>query len=221
MKNLIALSLLSIIATSCVSIDGNLTVTEKMTLKKKGGFLNLGRKNVDIEANQYDAHVTVLGKDNFALILQRGDERISIPVKSKNELKVPTFDGEFKIAGSEIDQPYDLKGMINTDISYSPSREEIEACTWDTKETRCHIECHDVVTKDERGVERKENKCQKLCEDFTITHHGRREVQFHYTTTARDLNFHFLKMGSEQSVAHFIGHSTETERVIERAGICN
>jgi hypothetical protein len=221
MKNLFLLVLVSAIATSCVSIDGNLIVSEKMSLKKKGGFLNLGRRNVDIEANQYDAHLTALGKDNFALILQKGDERVSIPLKSKNELKVPTFDGEIRISHNDIDQPYDLRGMINTDISYSPTQEVIESCTWDTTETKCHVECHEVITRDSRGVERKENKCDKICEDYTVTHRGRKEVIFHYTTTRRDLSFEFLKADSQNAVAHFSGRSVETDKIIEREGICN
>jgi hypothetical protein len=221
MKNLILLASLTLLATSCVSLDGNLLVTEKMTLKKKGGFLNLGRKNVDIEANQYDAHVTALGKNNFALILNRGQERISIPIVAKTEIKIPTFDGEFKLNHADIDQPYDLKGLIHTDVTYSPTQEAIESCSWNTTETRCQIECTDVVTKDEKGVEHKEKKCEKVCQDFTIIHNGRHEVIFHYTTTHRDLGFEFLKADTAQSVAHFQGQSNETVRNVEREGICN
>jgi hypothetical protein len=221
MKHLLVLLSLSLITTSCVTIDGNLLVTEKMTLKKKGGFLNLGRKNVDIEANQYHAHLTPLGKDNFTLILQRGDERISIPLKSKTELKVPSYDGEFKISHNDIDQPYDLKGLLHTDVRISDSQEAIESCTWDTTETRCHVECKDEMVKDDKGVEHKENHCQKLCENFTITHNGRHEVEFHYSTTTRDLAFSFLKADSSSEVAHFQGQDVETNKIIERQGICN
>lgn len=221
MKNLFGLVLLSLITTSCVSLNGDLQVTEAMNLKKKGGFLNLGRKNITIEPNAYNARLTVLGKNNFSLILEKGDERISIPLKSKEDLKVPTFDGSFRISHSAIDQPYDVQGTIRTDINHSPTEERIESCTWDTKETKCRIECRDVVTKDDKGVERTERKCEKVCEDFVITHHGRKEVIFHYTTTHRDLDLTFLKENSDDSVAQFRGQDTESVKVIEREGICN
>lgn len=221
MKNLFVLALITLTATSCVSISGNLQVTEKISLKRKGGFLNLGRRNVDIEANDYRAEFKVLGKNNFALKLDRGDDSISIPLKSKEDLKVPTYDGEFLISHNDIDQPFDVKGSIVTDISHSETRGTVESCSWDTRETRCKIECHDVVTRDDRGIERKENKCNKICEDYTISHQGRREVEFHYTTTHRDLRFLFLKANSKDVVAHFEGQNTDTEKIIERTGICN
>lgn len=221
MKKIISLTLLALLSTACVSIDGNLIVSEKMTLKKKSGFLNLKRKNVDIEANQYEAHVTALGENNFALILDKGGDRISIPLKSKEDLNLPTFDGEFRISHEKIDQPYDLKGILNTTITNSNTQEVIESCTWDTRETRCHIECKDVITKDDKGVEHKEKKCDKICQDYTITHQGRHEVIFYNRTTVRDLNIQFLKESTEISVAHFLGHDVSTERIIEHQGICN
>jgi hypothetical protein len=221
MKKLIILSSVLLSLVGCDSINGTLTVNEKINLKKKGGFLNLGRKSVSIEANEYDARLTILGQDNFALILDKGGNRVSIPLKSKKDLNVPTFDGEFKISHADIDQPYDLKGTIQTDISRSSTQESIEACTWESRETKCHIECQDVVTRDNRGVERTEKKCSKICEDYTITHHGRREVIFHYRTTHRDLNFLFLEANTEKSVANFIGQNTQTDKIIEHHGICN
>lgn len=221
MKSILLLAAVTLLTTSCVSLDGTLVVSEKMSVKKKGGFLNLGRKNVDIEANQYDAHLTVLGKNNYALILNKGEDRISIPLKSEKDLNLPQYDGEIRIAGSDIGQPFDVRGRIDTDISSSPTQEAIESCTWDTRETRCHIECQDQVTKDDHGVEHKENKCQKLCEDYTVTHQGRHEVIFHYTTTHRDLSLELLKEGTSAGVAHFNGSSTETSKIIERQGICN
>jgi hypothetical protein len=221
MKKIILLLALAIFTTSCVSLEGNILVTEKMSLKKKGGFLNLGKKNVVIEANQYDAHLTVLGQNNFALILKKGDERISIPLKSKNDLKLPTFDGEIKISHNDIYQPYDLKGIIQTDIYQSATQEVIESCSWNTYETRCRIECSEITTRDSQGISHVENNCQKMCGDVLVTHQGRQEVIFHNTTTHRDLRFEFLKADSLQSVAHFQGQSSETERIIERKGICN
>ncbi len=221
MKKLLLLSLVSLLSVSCLKLEGNLQVNEKMTLKKKGGFLNLKRINVDVEANTYQASLKVISKDNFTLALHRGDEKILIPIKAKEELKVPTFDGEFRIAGSKVEQPYDIVGRIQTDISHGPTQEVIEACTWETKEVRCHVECREIITKDEKGVERKENRCEKLCEDILITHHGRHEVIFHYKTTFRDLDFSFVKENSSQEVARFDGSDTAVEKIIERSGICN
>jgi|GEM_PF-435767 len=221
MKKLLFVAMLSLLSVSCLKLDGNLQVHEKITLKKKGGFLNLKRINVDIEANSYQAGLKVISKDNFTLSLHRGDDKILIPLKAKEEIKIPTFDGEFRVSGSKVEQPYDLVGRIQTDISHGPTQEAIEACTWETRETRCRVECRDVVTKDERGVERRENKCDKICEDVLITHHGRKEVIFHYKTTYRELDLSFVKENTNHEVAKFDGSDTQVEKVVTRSGICN
>ncbi len=210
MKNVIALIGLSLMFTSCVSLDGKLEVKEAIQVKKKGGFLNLKRKLVTLEPGIYTAEVNALGEKNFNLKLT-GRDNFKIPLQTKKDIDLPRFDGEFKVAGADLDQPFDVKGNLDTKIDISETREKEESCSYTVTEQRCEKVC--VVTNDVR-------KCDVVCNPEYITKYGYQYVRYHMRTTKRFLDLELLALGSDKVLASFSGDSYETNQINEYVGIC-
>ncbi len=196
--------------TSCVSLNGNLEVKEAMQVKKKGGFLNLKKKMVTLEPGIYTAEVNALGDKNFNLKLT-GRDNFKIPLKTEKDISLPQYDGEFKVSGADLDQPFDVKGKLDTKINRSETREKEESCSYTVTEQRCEKVC--VVTNDVR-------KCDVVCNPVQITRYGYRFVRYHNKTTYRDLDLELLALGSEKALASFSGDSVETVQINEYEGIC-
>jgi hypothetical protein len=209
MKNvnmLFSLLLLSAMSASCVNLDGRLDVKQTMTAKRKSGFLHLKTKDVVIQPDLYAAELKINGDKSFTLKLE-GHNKILLPIKSKNDFNVPA-NGTITISHNDINQPFDLTGRIETDITNSDSRREIEDCTWTVKENHCKKVCT------------KEDTCHAECADVEITMHGQRVVEFHYRTTHRDLGMDLLQVGSREVLASFHGTNDDVDQINDYIGAC-
>lgn len=210
MKKALTLLVSVLVLTSCVDITGRLDVKEDMKVKKKSGFLNLKRKTETLPAGLYTATVSALGDKNFNLKLE-GRDNFKIPLKTEKEIALPTTNGAIKVSGKDLDQPFDVAGTIYTNVERSDSRETTESCTWTTTEERCEKVC--TVTNNVRT-------CDVQCTPVTISRSGYRFVLYHIKTTYRDLKLQLLEQNSDKLLATFVGDDVETERVVERTGIC-
>lgn len=206
LKNVMSLMLLSLMATSCVNLDGQLDVKQVMTAKIKSGFLNRKTKDVQIQPDLYRAELKINGDKNFTLKLE-GRNKLLIPIKSKNDFKAPS-NGRVAISHNDINQPFDISGAIATDVSNSGQINQLEDCTWTVTENHCKKICDTV------------NSCHVECRDVQITVHGRREVEFHFRTTHRDVNMDLLRAGTAEILASFHGTNNDVDRVNDFIGAC-
>lgn len=206
MKKAIGLLLVSIIASSCITLDGNLDVKETLTAKKKAGFLNLKTKIITINPGLYKAELKVNNQNNFSLKLESGEDKINLPIISKEDVKIPA-NGDFKVASAQIEQPFDVAGSITTDITYSDRFREMESCTITREERQCRRICE-------------ANRCEPVCEVVTISYPGRRPVEYHYRYTERNITVNLQKASEERSLATFTGRHNDTDRITDFTGIC-
>lgn len=231
MKIIILILATTLLTASCVSIDGKMSVNEKINLKIKSGILNLDEKDVEINKQDYIAHFKTIGTNDYILELEHESDKYIIPIKSENNLNIPKFDGKFKISQADIGQPYDIKGNLATHIQDSATVDIVEGCSWYTQEVKCNIVCNsnfknldeslnfDII-ENEMNNDNLVSNCHRECHETQIPHPGSQNVVFHYTTTLRDLTFDFLKKDSDVSVAKFVGGDTVTQKVIEHTTIC-
>lgn len=210
MKKMLILIGTTLFLTSCVDITGRLDVKKDMSVKKKSGFLNLKRKTVLLPQGLYTATVSALGDKNFNLKLE-GRDNFKIPLKTEKNISFPTNNGEIRVSGSDLDQPFDVQGTIYTNVERSDSRETTESCSWSVTEERCEKVC--VVTNDIKT-------CDIKCQPVTITRNGYRFVAYHIKTTYRDLKLQLLEKDTNNLLATFIGDDIATERIVEHTGIC-
>lgn len=210
MKKVLTLLCSVLVLTSCVDITGRLDVKKDMQVKKKAGFLNLKRKTVALPQGLYTATVSALGDKNFNLKLE-GRDNFKIPLKTEKDIALPTMNGEIRVSGADLDQPFDVRGTIYTNIERSETRETTESCSWTMTEERCEKVC--TVTNNVRT-------CDVQCRPVSITRNGYRFVAYHIKTTYRDLKLQLLERGAENLLATFVGDDVETDRIVEHTGIC-
>lgn len=198
-----------LLSTSCLTLDGQLKVTEAFMVKKKGGFLNLKLKDVSVEPAIYSASLKVKSDKNYNLEISGGSlGKIIVPIKAASDLEIPT-DGAFNISHEKINQPFDLSGVINTDVDHYGYTDAIETCSWNVTEKRCEKVCV-----------KETGKCDIVCKDEVITLQGHKEVSYHYRSIARDLSLEFMKAGSTGIIASLKAHDLETDKIVDRESVC-
>ena len=207
LKVLMGLMVVSLISTSCVSLNGQLDVKQMMAAKKKSGFLNLKTTEIQIRPDLYSAELKINSDKSYTLKLS-GHNNILIPIKSSKDLNVPS-NGHVAISHNDINQPFDMRGEITTDINDSERSDVIEDCTFTVTENHCQKICD------------KPDACSIVCKDEQVTINGRHEVAFHYRTTHRDLNMDFLKADKPEVLASFHGSDTQTDRITDFSGVCS
>jgi len=209
MKKFVTLLGVLLLTTSCLDLDGSLHVSETFKVKKKSGFLNLKTKEIEVRPASYRASLKVKSDKNVTLEISGGDlGEIKVPIKADKDLQIPR-DGKFAISHEKIDQPFDVVGFINTDVSYSDIYRAVENCSWTTTERRCEKVC----TTEPR-------KCDVVCKDVQITHEGRKEVEYHYRWTKRDVNLEFMRADSTALAATMQASDTQTDRIVDHESLC-
>lgn len=206
LQNVLCCLAVVVLSASCVSLNGQLDVKQTMSAKKKSGFLNLKTKEIQIQPDLYMAELKINSDRSFTLKLD-GHDRILIPIKSEKGLNVPS-NGRVFISHTDINQPFDISGMISTDVSESDHQRAIEECTYTVTENHCQKICES------------EKSCHIDCKDVPVELHGHREVEFHYETIHRDLAMDLLKQEKGEVLASFHGTDTETSRISDYQSVC-
>ena len=102
MKNVLLMMGVLLLSTSCLTLDGQLRVSESFMVKKKGGFLNLKLKDVKVEPAVYSASLKVKSDKNYTLELSGGNlGKILVPIKAASDLEIPT-NGAFSLSHEKI-----------------------------------------------------------------------------------------------------------------------
>lgn len=206
LKSLMGLLVLSLLSTSCLKLDGQLDVRQAMSAKKKSGFLNLKTKEIKIEPDLYNAELKINGNKSYTLKLE-GRDKILIPIKGEKDLNIPN-NGQIAISHNDINQPFDLRGDIKTNITHSGGTDTVEDCSWTVTENHCQKICD------------KPDACRIECKDVQVTLKGRHQVSYHYRTTHRDLSIDFLKADKPEVLATFTGSDTQVDRITDFEGVC-
>ncbi len=205
MKKILGILLASVMATSC--IHGNLDVKKELTVNKKSGFLYQGRTEAKIKPGLYSARLHAISDKNYTLKVNLGgNDNVLIPIKGKNDLKVP-YDGKIAISHNEIGQPFDVQGDIDTSVRTTERVRGTETCSVVRYETVCRSEC-DRYT------------CHQFCQDVSVSYPGYRDVEFHNRITGRDLSVDLVSVDKQEVLASFHGNSTSVDRIYDYYGVC-
>lgn len=209
MKQIFSVLAIMLIATSCLNPQGNLKVHESFDVKKKGGFLNLGLKNVTLSPKTY--HATLKMKTDKKVNLEIEDvngKDITLPIKSDNDMDIPN-NGKFAIQHEKIGQPFDVTGVINTEYQSSEIFHGVESCTWTVNQTKC-----------ERVCTKEPLRCEQVCKDYSTTYQGHQDVTYHYETKTVNIALDLIRENSTSLVASFNGRDVDSKRVYDFVGTC-
>ncbi|MBC7712425.1 MAG: hypothetical protein H7177_03750 [Rhizobacter sp.] len=215
MKMMITMLSVLLLSVSCVELNGTINVNQAFNVKVKSGFLNLKRKTITIAPGQYSAELNAKTKKSVSLVLKGGSlGEINIPIKSDDSLNIP-FEGLINIESAKIEQPFNITGVIHTDVEQYGYATEAQSCDIQRIEHRCEKVCV-KDPKDNRG----EGKCDVVCRDVTVTFPGEKMVSYHYSRTDRQAELQFMAEGSTSIVATLPVHGSETSKITDNESLC-
>jgi hypothetical protein len=189
MKNIL-FCILALMMVSCETITGDLTVLSTLTFED-GTTVNPGTIKANIKAKKR------------SLTLNLPNEE-SVKFKIPKDAGLPSRNGDITLSQSEIKQPYDLEGRVNTTTTDSDSRRDYERCTYSQPYTVCQT--------DSRG--------RRTCYTQYRNVNGYRNVQYRERTENKYLSVSLLTPGTNVSNAQFEGHDVSRFRVYEYTGQC-
>jgi hypothetical protein len=189
MKNIVFI-MVALLMVSCQTLTGKLSVSNELKFAD-GTALAVGNYKATIKAK----------RRSLTLGLPRD---ISIKFKIPKGTDLPTRRGTISLESSDLKQPYDIEGRVNTNTTDSGSRRDFERCTYQVPYTVCHT--------DDRGRSR--------CYTQYRSVNGRRNVQFRVRTDTKYLHVSLLIPGTNVSNAQFKGTDVTSYRVYEFSGQC-
>ncbi len=189
MKNIL-FCILALMMVSCETITGELNVVSALNFQD-GTAVNPATYKANIKAT----------KKTLTLNLPN---EVSVKFKIPKNAGLPSRNGNISLNQSQIKQPYDLEGRVNTTVTDSDSRRDYERCTYNQPYTVCQT--------DSRG--------RTTCYTQHRTVNGYRDVQFRERTESKYLSVSLLTPGTNVSNAQFEGNDVSRFRVYEYASQC-
>lgn len=203
-----------LMATSCMEINGTLSVKREVTFNQSD-VLAVG---------DYVSQLKINSRDRVTLEVRNGksnqrdlDVDFDIPKGSS----IPQDNGNFFFRADEVGQPYDLSGEVQTDITRSARRFEREQCTYTDYETRCRRVCQNICRTRPDGRRVCRQRCENRCSRVAVTRWGLRDIEFYIRTENKDYFVELLLPNSNRQAAHFDGNYRRSQRIIEYRGQCN
>lgn len=199
MKRISMLLTTLLLLSSCESIDGQLSVDKTFSAHQKYGVFNRKTREVKIGKDTYTASLDFTSKKKLALNLEGGSVgKLSVIIKSDENFDLPE-DGEFLVTHDQIDQPFDIKGSVDTSVTLSDVQHGTKSCTWEIKDRLCE---------------------NFICRDVVVKINGQQEYDYTTTYTTKKVSLKILKQNSEEVLATFAGSSVEKEQVSTDTGPC-
>ena len=227
MKKLIAIPILSLTLAGCNGLEGILSIQGPLSIVVKKGQavpLNPGSSvRATIEVEKDGREIDIKFKDSM------GKDR-KAELKLPPGVQVPQYSGTFSVLGSQVGQPFNLSGSIDTQVDESPRYRTRESCTETDRELVCYwVERpvpgpgpgpgphpgHGHPGHGGGGIHR-----EQVCEWRLVTLYGDREVEYHNRiTTVRGLA-DFTDPSSNMLLATFSGSNSRSEKIYDYVGPC-
>ncbi|MDX1512223.1 MAG: hypothetical protein R3174_00630 [Gammaproteobacteria bacterium] len=210
---------------ACQPITGELTVTRGLALeliererlvseacpiRDSGcGATGVRRVRADFPPGTYDASLRIQARDAMLLRLDTGrveNAELRIPIPANVHL--PEKRGRFALAAGDIDQPFGIRGVMESGTSSSALTAGREHCQLDIRRRVCG---HKKGSKDGRGYR---------CHDVFDTVYGHRPVEYRDLVETRTMVLEFIELDSPDAVARFTGSAVRRYRDFTYRGPC-
>jgi hypothetical protein len=208
MKKLATLLGIVLITTSCLKLEGNLKVSESISVKEKYGLFNSKTRTITVAPGKYEAALKIKDEDSFVLKLEKGGKTIDVPIKLDKEIDLPR-NGKFSVAHGKTSVGLNLNGTVETEVESSGITDTTESCTIESRHRIC-----------ERVCSRETRRCDNICRDIVTISEGHRDVAYHYDTTTTRLELELSKANSTAVAAEFNGKDVSTQRINDHYGSC-
>lgn len=200
MKRMSLLFGILMLLSSCKEIEGELKVDQAFNVNEKHGLLNRKTREVEIGKDTYKAGLEFTSKKKLNLNLEGGSiGKLSILIKSEEDFDIPYYDGEFNISHDEINQSFDIRGVVESSATQSDVQHSTKSCTWEVVERQC----------DDLG-----------CKDVKVTIQGQQEYDYQTTYSTRKVRLKILKVGTDEVMANFSGSTSDQETRRDNTSPC-
>ena len=188
-----------------------------------------------VNSGDYGAKL-IPGKSKVKLKIldNRGKTETEFSVKVPKSVKLPRTNGSFELLSSETAFVFDIKGNLNTEITYSESRRDVESCTWTERVRVCKRVreripgCTEVTEntnadrpRNRRPPKRNCTRVVRKCDYEYQTYHGYQRVEFHYKYTDKFITFSMLQPESRELAGEFNGKYHDSDKVYTYREVCH
>lgn len=242
MNKVVLLTLIgaSTLMIGCKEISGTLNILQqtpvKITVEERDVFCDIGpaddcipnivTKKTKLREGIYSkAKIKFNSKKKVTLELKEGKKIKTIEMKLPKGTKFPEHYGQLNLSAEEINQPFDLYAVVDTDIQKSETHFSHESCSYKVKERVCErVQVGEVCKERKRGRNAGKVVCRpkmkRVCQNKWVTHYGQQEVEYHYTYTTTTVDVDLLRPQSDHRYGQFSGSETDTDKVYEYKGRC-
>lgn len=190
------LTLFLFLLVSCNSqdFDGTLEVSQDM---------NFGNDTVEI--GTYKTRISITGKKKLEIKVTDGDNKTTIEVRTKDEIKSYIKNDRIMIPASRSDIDFDIAGTYLADSVIGQKKRDYESCTYEEPHTVC-------VPTGRGGVS---------CHTEYRTRHGFRDVEYQLKTTTTNMTVAMNAPNDPNNYfADYAGVNVRNERLYSYQGFC-
>ena len=188
-KLIIATTLLAL--SSCVDLTGQLKVFKSFKVKSDTQL-------VSVPDGQYKAKLDIK-KNRTKVTLENSSNKFKFEIKTSTSNTVPQ-NGSFEFKSSEINQPFNVRGQVETKVSRTSTKNEYESCRYQDTQTVC---------------------TPQGCTVQTIDRVGMKTIQYYDEYKDQKVNFNIINEISVDDVfGEFNSATRSARRVIVREGRC-
>lgn len=190
MKKLIIATTL-LVLSSCVDLTGQLKVF-------KGFKVNSDNKLVTVNEGQYKTKLDIK-KNRTKVTLENSDNKIKFEIKTSTSNSIPQ-NGMFELKSTEINQPFNIKGQVETKITKSGTKSTYESCRYQDTQTVC---------------------TPQGCVVQTIDRFGQKSIEYYDEYKDQKVDFNLTnEMSVDDVYAEFNSSTQSARRIIIREGRC-
>ena len=127
MKKLLVVTTLFLLS-SCVDLTGQLKVFKSFKVKSDSQL-------VTVNEGQYRTKLDIK-KNRTKVTLENSSNKIKFEIKTSTSNSLPQ-NGPFELKSTEINQPFNILGQVETKISRSNTKSTFESCRYQDTQTYC------------------------------------------------------------------------------------
>lgn len=180
------------LVTGCRTFEGQMKTKEQLVFNES--------KNNIVDVGQADAKLKIDSKTKVILEVSKkgNNNNPKITFKIPKQDGLPSDNGEFSLTAEQVEQPYDVKGDIRTQVTRSREQRGVERCTYQERVRYCE-RMPDGRTR---------------CRDEVVSRNGERCIRYYDEHTLQELVFDLYLPNSSTNVSQFDGTYEQTDRVV-------
>jgi len=191
----------------CNDVEGILNISAPFQIRNKFGNLH------GVPAGQFDSKMELDEGDNKIKIeIKAGKDDHQLELKLAAGSSVPSGGGSFSLLGSDINEPFDLSGTVDRQVSESQRYTQRDSCSYSVPVQQCRIEI--IIGPRGQRIPR------RVCGIVYITRYGLQDITRHSVTTTVSVQAAYADSASKAEVAAFNGSRTDTQSITDYAGPC-